>query len=107
MLSERKTFEYNGAKSAYHIFEEISRIISPGGENFVASMIAAGLLQYFPCLLGPQHEIQVAHGDVNGFGEFFHLCFCGQVLSFGQGVGNPVYYPESLQILEYVPVENG
>ena len=70
-------------------------------------MFVAGLLQYLPCLLGPQHEIQVAHGDVNGFGEFFHLCLGGEVLSFGQGVGNTVYYPEPFQVLEYVPVENG
>ena len=72
----------------------------------MASMIVAGLLQYLPCLLGPQHEIQVAHGDINGLGEFFHFCFCGQVLPFGQGLGKAIYDLEPFQVFEYMPVEN-
>ena len=64
----------------------------------------AGLLEYLSCLLVPQHEIQVAHGDVNGLGEFLHFYFYAQVLAFGQGVGNVVYYPELFEVFQDVPV---
>ena len=70
-------------------------------------MIEAGLLEHLPCLFIPQHEIQVAHGDPDGVGEFLHLHFYGQVLSFGQGVGNSVYYPELFEVFQDVPVEDG
>jgi hypothetical protein len=77
----RKTRKYSEAGIFYHIFRKTSRNILAAGDNFVAFMTEAGLLEYFPCLFVPQHEIQVAHGDANYFGEFFHLCFYGQVLS--------------------------
>jgi hypothetical protein len=64
------------------IFSKKSQeIISAEGENFVAFMTVAGLLEYLPCLLVPEHEIKVAHGDADGFGEFLHLYFCCKVLS--------------------------
>jgi hypothetical protein len=49
----------------------------------------------------------VAHGDLNDFGEFLHLCFYGQVLAFGQRVGNIIYYPELFEVSQDVPVEDG
>ena len=103
----RKTRKYVEAGFLYHIFRGISRNILAEGDNFMAFLTEAGLLEYFPCLLVPQHEIQVAHGDVNCFGEFLHICFYGQVLPFGGGFGNIIYYPEPFQVLEYVPVEDG
>jgi hypothetical protein len=103
----RKTRKYSEAGIAYHIFQQISRIILAEGDNFIASLTEAGLLQYFPCLLVPQHEIQVAHGDVNGFGKFLHLYFYGQVLPFGRGFGNGVYYSELFEVFQDVPVEDG
>jgi hypothetical protein len=75
--------------------------------EFFDERFEVGLLEYLPCLLVPQHEIQVAHGDANGFGEFLHLFLYGQALSFGQGVGNGVYYSELFEVFEYVPVEDG
>ena len=77
------------------------------GNNFVASRTEARLLEYLSCLLVPKHEIQVAHGDVNCFGEFLHFYFYSQVLSFGRGFRNGVYYPELFEVFQDVPVEDG
>jgi hypothetical protein len=70
-------------------------------------MTEAGLLEYLACLLVPQHEIQVAHGDANGLGEFLHLHFYSQVLSSAEGIRKGVYYIELFEVFQDVPVENG
>ena len=69
----RKTRKYGEAGFLYHIFREISRNILAEGDNFMACITEAGLLEYVACLLVPQHEIQVAHGDADGVGEFLPL----------------------------------
>jgi hypothetical protein len=69
--------------------------------------LEAGLLEYLTGFLVPQHEIQVAHGDANCFGEFLHLHFCGQVLPFGRGFGNIIYYPQLFEVFQDVSVKNG
>jgi len=70
-------------------------------------MTEAGLLEYLACLLVPQHEIQMAHGDANCFGEFLHSYFYAQVLPFGQRFGKIIYYPKLFEVFQDVPVENG